>query len=206
MAHQTSPYEVIVADGGSTDMTRDIACNFAQVVDARRGRANQMNAGAAVASGDVLLFLHADTQLPLNALDMIRRATQDEAEAGIFRLKFNSDSPLLNFYSFFTRFKWPKFGFGDRGLFVQSDVFEQLGGFASIPVFEALDLVHRLHNRGKFVFLKGEVTTAARRFEKTGYLRQQLLNSYLWIRYMTGTPPDKLARLYRYDRAPAETE
>ena len=197
---QAHPFEVIVADGGSTDGTRAIAAPHATVIETERGRANQMNAGAAVANGEVLLFLHADTFLPGGALDLIRASAAKGARSGNFRLKFDITSPLLNFYSFFTRFKLRRFSFGDRGLFVQSSVFRQMGGFAAIPIFEDLEIVRRLHQRGGFVFLQAYVTTAARRFEKNGFLNQQLLNSYLWLRYLMGTPPSKLARLYKYEK------
>ncbi len=161
-----------------------------------------MNAGAAIATGDILLFLHADSQLPPNALDLIQQSAKNKIEAGNFRLAFDLSSPLLNFYSFFTRFKFPRFSFGDRGLFVRRDTFAQIGGFASIPIFEDLELACRLYHRGSFTFLKAYVTTAARRFEQHGHLKQQLLNAYLWIRYISGTSPEKLARLYKYNTAP----
>ncbi|MFK7843702.1 MAG: TIGR04283 family arsenosugar biosynthesis glycosyltransferase [Rhodothermales bacterium] len=196
---QEQPFEIIVADGGSADDTCNKAGMYARVIPTQRGRASQMNAGAADARGDVLLFLHADTHLPPNALHLIRQAVADNAVAGNFRLKFDTSSPLLSTYSFFTRFQFPRFSFGDRSLFVQTELFEHIGGFASIPIFEDLDLVSRLTKKGEFAYLHAYVVTAARRFEKNGLAKQQLLNAYLWIRYLLGTPPAKLAHHYTYE-------
>ncbi len=196
---QAGPFEVIVVDGGSVDDTVCLAERHAQVVTSKRGRANQMNAGANVARGEILLFLHADTHLPRNALADIRNAIAQNHRAGAFRLQFDASSPLLRFYSFFTRFESKHLCFGDRGLFVDARLFEHIGAFAPIPVFEDLDIVRRLTKHTRFVFLPSYVTTAARRFKKHGMLRQQLLNIYLWTRYMLGAAPKDLASLYNYD-------
>lgn len=199
LQQQQQPFEVIVVDGGSRDETVEIARQFAQVICAERGRANQMNAGAAASKGELLLFLHADSQLPPNGLALVRQAVDQEAQAGTFRLQFDNHSPLLGFYSFFTRFNFPKFSFGDRGLFVRTSLFQRVGGFAPIPIFEDLDIVKRLSYHGAFVFLSAYVTTAARRFERYGFLKQQLLNGFLWIKYVLGSPPEKLADRYKYN-------
>ena len=206
LQHQARPFEIIVADGGSGDATATIAKQYATVVHAKRGRANQMNAGAAASSGDVLLFLHADSKLPPDGLSQIRETLTQKAESGTFRLQFDTSSPLLGFYSFFTRFRLPKFSFGDRGLFVKRSLFDELGGFAAIPIFEDLEIVQRLHKRGSFTFLPSYVTTAARRFEQHGYLKQQLLNGYLWLSYQLGNSPESLASRYRYNTCSSPVE
>ncbi len=195
---QTPPFEIVVADGGSVDNTAAIAAPLAHVVQANRGRANQMNAGAQAANGDVLLFLHADTRLPANALALIRDAVSSGIQAGNFRLKFDTRSPLLNLYSFFTRFQCAHFSFGDRGLFVTKSRFDAIGGFAPVPIFEDLDFAGRLKKSGSFLFLDAYVTTSARRFEQHGVFRQQVRNTYLWTRYLLGTSPSQLAHLYPY--------
>ena len=207
LQRQTRPFEIIVADGGSDDNTAVISARYAHVVTSQvRGRAHQMNEGAAVANGDVYLFLHADTQLPDNALTAIREVLSQGTEAGTFRLQFDLQSPLLGCYSFFTRFNLPGFSFGDRGLFVKASLFKQLKGYASIPIFEDLEIVKRLHARGNFTFLPSYVTTAARRFERFGFFKQQTLNAYLWSRYQLGTAPEKLASRYAYETSPACAE
>ncbi len=199
---QPGPTEIIVADSGSTDGTREFAAIQAEVVTAEeRGRAQQMNAGAARATGSVLLFLHADTLLPPNGFAAIRRALADpEAEAGTFRLRFDQETPLLQLYSLATRLPWSRLAFGDRGLFVRRSVFEQIGGFPDWPIFEDLELAHRLARRGGFRYLSEAVTTSARRFEQNGALRQQLQNARLWAHYLAGTAPAKVAHRYGYER------
>jgi rSAM/selenodomain-associated transferase 2 len=197
---QPGPKKIIVVDGGSSDDTRRVAEPLAnRVLEAPRGRARQMNRGARAAAGDVLLFLHADTLLPPGGLAAIRRALADPtAEAGTFRLGFDRDAPLYRMYEAFTRLPWSRLCFGDRGLFVRRRVFETVGGFPDWPMFEDLELAHRLCERGGFRFLRERVTTSARRFEQAGRARQQLRNLYLWSCYLLGADPDSLTHLYPY--------
>lgn len=199
VSSQAEPHEIIVVDGGSLDATIAVASRGAQVLLAPRGRALQMNYGAADARGDVLLFLHADTQLPAAGLRQIRRAVSEGCEGGVFRLAFDHQSPLLRFYSFCTRLRTPRFCFGDRGIFVRRDVFEELGTYPETPLFEDLELARLLAGRGKFAFLPEYVTTSARRFLRHGPLRQQVRNAYLWFHYLAGTDPRRLSHLYSYD-------
>ena len=204
------PVELIVVDGGSTDRTCELAASYARVIQSARGRAVQMNAGAAEASGSVLVFLHADTRLPEGAFSIIRSVLEESvAESGAFRLAFDVRTPLLRFYSFCTRFHVPQICFGDRALFVRRSVFEEVGGFPPIPVFEDLEMVRLLHRRGGFRFQPQHAMTAARRFLHRGPLRQQLLNTYIWCRFMLGADPRKIAHLYAYDAsndAPERTD
>lgn len=196
---QPGPKEIIVVDGESTDDTASRAEPFACVLEAPRGRALQMNEGAAVARGDVFFFLHADTLPPPDGLATIRNTlTHSPAEAGTFRLRFDRETPLLRFYSWFTRLPWVRLCFGDRGLFVDRSAFEAVGGFPEWPIFEDLEMAYRLYQRGSFRFLSQSVITSARRFERHGALRQQLRNLYLWLHYVTGTAPERIAHLYRY--------
>lgn len=199
---QAGPLETVVADGGSDDATVDVASGRARVVQSPPGRGRQMNAGAAAARGDVLLFLHADTLLPPGALAAVRAVLADPAaEAGTFRLRFDRRSPLLRCYGACTWLPLPHLCFGDRGLFVRRTVFDAVGGYPEWPMFEDLELAARLHRRGGFHFLRSAVTTAARRFEAQGLVRQQLRNAYLWTHYQFGTDPRRLAHLYAYTDA-----
>lgn len=197
---QRGPKEAVVVDGGSTDGTpARAAAAGARVIAAARGRADQMNAGAARTHGSVLLFLHADTTLPEGALAAVRRALSDrQTDAGTFRLRFNRQTPLLRLYGLATRIRWRRFCYGDRGLFVRRRVFEAVGGYPDWPIFEDLELAGRLHRGGRFRYLPLEVTTAARRFERNGPLRQQLHNFLLWSRYLLGADPQAAACRYRY--------
>lgn len=195
---QAGPLEIVVVDGGSTDNTRSLArTHGATVLQAPRGRASQMNSGARQSCGSILLFLHADTRLPLNAVSRIRQVLADpDTTAGTFRLRFDTSTPLLRFYAWCTRWPWIRLCFGDRGQFVERSAFEAVDGFPDWPLFEDLELAARLNDHGGFRFLDAAVTTSARRFRRHGPLRQQLLNLYLWTHYLLGTDPARMASLY----------
>lgn len=195
---QPGPKEVIVVDGGSEDATREIAeQSGARVVTGRRGRARQMNAGAALAAGDVLLFLHADTRLSPGALDRVRDAlAAPDAVAGCFRLRFDRGGFWLWLWTRPLWMRWPRWAFGDRALFVRREAFDAVGGFPDQPIFEDLDLVQALQHAGRFVFLDTAVVTSARRYERAGALRQQLRNGALWAAWLAGVDPERVARFY----------
>lgn len=197
---QQEPFETIVVDGGSTDETRAHARNLgATVLSSDQGRALQMNRGAEQASGKVLLFLHADTLLPPHGLSSIRRALSEPgATSGTFRLQFDRSTPLLRFYAWCTRWPWIRLCFGDRGQFVHRSVFETVGGYPEWPLYEDLEFAARLQKQGGFRYLDAAVTTSARRFQKNGPLQQQLRNLYLWMYYMAGKDPERVAHLYPY--------
>lgn len=197
--------ELIVVDGGSEDATRPIALRYAdRVIQSAPGRSTQMNAGARHATAEVFVFVHADTQLPKDAIGSIAKALSDGADAGTFRLEFDYPNPLLTFYSFWTRFRLPLFCFGDRGLFVTRASFVATGGYPSIPIFEDLEMVRMLRQRGTFAYLPQTAVTSARRFKAKGILRQQWLNSKLWTRYLLGANPNELAHHYKYSHTDKE--
>ena len=192
--------EVIIADGGSADSTIRIAKDRANVVQAKRGRAWQMNAGARAASGSVLLFIHADTQLPAGAMHDIAAAVSAGFDGGTFRLAFDKPGSLLRrVSSWMTNVRSPLICFGDRGLFVTRETFETLGGYPEIPIFEDLELSAKLFRCCRFRFLESCVTTSARRFRQHGDFRRQWLNANLWVRYLLGAHFDELAQAYPYE-------
>jgi rSAM/selenodomain-associated transferase 2 len=198
VANQAGDMEVIVVDGGSTDRTRQVAQPYARVVQSEQGRGAQMNLGAQESRGEVLLFLHADSQLPPDALSQLKRVLGNpQTIGGTFMLRFDSPKFLLRLIAFFTRFRFRYFHYGDQGIFVRRAVFDQMGGFKRIPLMEDLDFFQRLHKVGRVVLLKQPVTTSARRFLKNGILQQQLLNVFLVFLYLLGAKSETLLKWYR---------
>lgn len=191
--------EVIVVDGGSEDGSADLAEGRAKVVRSGPGRARQMNAGAAVATGDVLLFLHADTFLPEGALELIDKGMADPSVVG-GRFRIELDNPLF-IYRMIGRMinlREAIFGgfTGDQAIFVKRDVFEALGGYRDLPLMEDLDLARRLKRAGKTVRLRAKVVTSARRWEKEGIAKTIVLMWFLRLAYLFGIDVRRLARLY----------
>jgi rSAM/selenodomain-associated transferase 2 len=194
---QNGDLEIIVVDGGSTDGTAEISKDHALVISSERGRAVQMNAGARQASGEALLFLHADSRLHPSSLNaLLQSLTDSETVGGTFTLRFDSDSFFFRLYAFFTRFRFRYFHYGDQGIFVKRSTFEQLGGFKEIPIMEDIDFLLRLRRKGRVALIDLPVTTSARRFLKRGVVRQQLLNASLVSLYVLGVKPEILSRWY----------
>jgi rSAM/selenodomain-associated transferase 2 len=193
---QPGEFEIIVADGGSSDDTVKLVQPYARVICCGRGRAIQMNVGARQTTGEALLFLYADTTLPPQGLAHLCQALAEGAVGGTFCLRFDLENFWLKLYTFFTRFRFRYFHYGDQGIFVKRTVFEQLGGFKEIPLMEDIDLICRLHQLGRVALIKTPVTTSARRYLEQGVVRQQLLNTWLVLLYMVGVSPQRLADWY----------
>ena len=193
--------ELIVADGDSRDATRDVAARLADtVVAAPRGRAAQMNAGAAVARGDVLLFLHADTQLPDGFADAVAQALNDPGVVGGY-FAIALDAPgwryRLTERLISGRSRLTGVATGDQAIFVRRAIFQALGGFAPLPLMEDIDLMRRLRHSGRVAALPERVVSSARRWERNGFWRTVLLMWTLRLAYYAGVSPDTLARWYR---------
>lgn len=191
-------FEIIVADGGSHDGTIQIASKMGvDVVRAPIGRAVQMNRGAELARGEVLLFLHADTFLPQNAHSLIAEALiRPGAVGGCFRLGFDQGNYLLRSIAFFTRFSFRLFHYGDQAFFIRSSAFEKLQGYRLYPIMEDLDLWLRMCREGKVVVISRPVITSSRRFLRNGIVRQQLVNIVLVILFLFGVKPQRLKWFY----------
>lgn len=195
--------EVIVVDGGSHDATLERAQLRAdRIVLAARGRALQMNAGAERASGDVLLFLHADTRLPaeaacvvLNGLDQSRRVW------GRFDVKIDGRSRLLPMVAWLMRLRSRLTGIatGDQAIFLRREAFQAVGGFPPIALMEDIAICKRLKRLGRPLCLRACVTTSGRRWEKNGVLSTILLMWRLRFAYFLGADPKQLARQYGYE-------
>ncbi|MBA2114174.1 TIGR04283 family arsenosugar biosynthesis glycosyltransferase [Bremerella alba] len=195
-----SDLEVIVADGGSTDDTAEIASeNQAKVVVCNRGRGIQMNAGAAIASGETLLFLHADAQLPVRYDDIIQNMLRGKAVAGAFRLQIDHDTPGLRMVARLAnlRSRMLQRPYGDQGLFLRSQTFYELGGFRNWPLMEDFEFVQRLRKRGPIGLANDAMTVSARRWQKRGVVQTTCLNQAIVLAWRIGISPQRLATWYR---------
>jgi len=192
-------YELLIVDGGSSDETVAIAERYGRVLYSERGRAKQMNAGGAAATGDVLLFLHADTSLPDGALDVIEKAlAPPKVVGGAFRLCFNCNLWPYRLVAFTTnvRSRVRTLFTGDQAYFIRTESFRAVGGYPDQPLMEDLEIILRLRKIGKVVLLPHYVTTSARRHEKVGLLRTVLFMWYLRTLYKFGVSPEQLQRMY----------
>jgi rSAM/selenodomain-associated transferase 2/rSAM/selenodomain-associated transferase 1 len=193
--------EVIVVDGGSEDDTVDLAtCCGAKVIQSNPCKAVQMNAGASVATGHVLVFLHADTLLPKHFKKQILSAlNQDSVAAGAFRLTIDSTITGIRFIERMTylRSRYLRMPYGDQALFMRKTLFDDIGGFPEMPIMEDFILIHRLKRKGKIVLLPESVMTSPRRWLHLGIIKTWLINQMIVIAYYLGIPPERLTRWYR---------
>jgi rSAM/selenodomain-associated transferase 2 len=196
--------EVIVVDGGSEDGTARIAAPLAdRVIEAPRGRARQMNAGAAVAKGDVLVFLHADTALPDGALEAIRRGLDATGALwGRFDALIAGSETMLAAVAVFMNWRSRLSGIatGDQAIFVTRAAWEAVGGFPDIPLMEDVAISEQLRALSRPACLRERVVTSARRWERDGVLRTILLMWRLRFAYAMGVDPHRLARRYGVER------
>jgi rSAM/selenodomain-associated transferase 2 len=193
--------DIVVVDGGSRDGSLDIAARVpgVRVVSSLRGRARQMNRGGAASTGDVLLFLHADTLLPAGAADAIEQALRDPGVAyGRFDVTFDNPRPVFRTIAGLMNLRSRLTGIctGDQGIFVRRTAFERLGGYPEIPLMEDVELTRRLKRFGRLASLALRVTTSARRWERNGVARTIALMWTLRLLYFCGVGPDRLHRWY----------
>lgn len=200
--------EVIVVDGGSTDGSREYLHQQAsfRVIEAECGRGMQLNAGARIATGDVLLFLHCDCVLPQDSLqEIVRALASDTVAGGCFLVRFTEQNPgslRLVAWGINSRSRLTRTGTGDQAIFLRRSVYEALGGFAAWPLFEDIDLVARIKQRGRFVVLPKSATISARRWLTYGVWRTTLLMYALRAGYYAGVSPFRLKEWFDDIRSP----
>jgi len=201
--------EVIVVDGGSSDRSREEARpRCARLLVAPRGLARQMNAGAAAAGGDALVFVHADTLVPPTFAGDIALALADPmVVGGRFDLRLDDGARLFGLIGWLisARSRLSRTGTGDQAIFVRREVFDRLGGYRDLAVCEDLDLARRLKRAGRVACLRSRVTTSARRWRERGVLATTARMWFIRAAFLLGVPPARLARLYNRG-GPVENE
>ena len=200
-AQQAENIEVIVVDGDSGDSTRDIArSSGAVVLTSSPPRAQQMNLGAAMASGDILLFLHADTLLPEGYDQVVRRClTKPKVAAGAFELRIDAPHGAMRIMEQVAnwRSRFLKKPYGDQALFMSGATYRAVGGYPVLPIMEDYEIIRRLGKKGHIVTLPVPVLTSARRWLRLGAWRTWAVNQAVVIAYYLGVAPRVLARFYR---------
>jgi rSAM/selenodomain-associated transferase 2 len=191
--------EIIVADGGSTDGTADIAPRFCdQLVESQRSRARQMNTGAHAAHGDVLWFVHADAELPLQCLDEITRIMKDSnVIGGYFRIRLPG-ALIYRLTDGFAHYAGLLFRIrcGDHGIFCRRTAFFDIGGFPTVPLMEDVEFFRRLHRYGRVVHSKKRIVVSPRRYEAIGRARLTFAYGLIATLYIFGVSPSMLAPIY----------
>lgn len=200
--------ELILIDGGSHDQTALILRDWANsgngmypriICSGPPSRAEQMNEGAKQATGDILLFLHADSGLPSKGFEAILFALQSSsAHGGAFRLRIDSPLFSLKIISIMANLRsvFLKLPYGDQGYFIRRDTFIKLGGYRGMPLMEDIDFIRRLNQHGRIILLKESVTTSPRRWDQKGVVYTSFRNIVLFILYYLGVSPLRLAKWY----------
>jgi rSAM/selenodomain-associated transferase 2 len=192
--------EIIVADGGSTDGTKEKATAAGAIfLECRsKGRAAQMNEGAEIAKGEILYFLHADTIPPDDFIKDIIASIEAGAGSGCFRLAFDHDHWFLKANCWFTRFDVNLIRFGDQSLFLKKELFLKSGGFnTGYIVMEDQEIISRLKRLGKFKVIPKPVITSARKYKENGIYKTQGIFFLIWFMYYLGFSQQKLVQTYK---------
>ena len=193
--------EIIVVDGGSTDNTFVLVKQIgATVITVTEGRGAQMNGGAAIASGEILLFLHGDTQLPVNYQAIITETLlQPNVIAGAFELAIDGAAKSLRLVEMLVKIRshFCSLPYGDQAIFLTKKIFIEVGGFAPLPIMEDFEFIQRLQGQGKIAIAPASVITSPRRWQKLGIIKTTLINQLIILGYYLGISPLKLKNFYR---------
>jgi rSAM/selenodomain-associated transferase 2 len=195
--------EIIIVDGGSQDNTTDLCIPLAdKIIQSPRGRAIQMNAGAKIATGKFLLFLHADTSLPANSLNLIEQGLSKKNYWGRFDVQLSGNHFMFQMIAFFINWRSRLTGVstGDQTLFVKKKLFYQAGQFPEIPLMEDIAICKKLKKHSVPLCLKAKVITSSRRWQNFGIFRTVLLMWWLRLLYFLGCNPESLSKLYSKSR------
>jgi len=190
--------EVILVDGGSTDISLLLAPAFnVKIIKTIKGRGIQMNTAAKIASGDILIFVHADTFIPDNARQLIENEfANPNIKVATFRLGFDADHKILNFYSKFSNYDSMFTKFGDQSIIIRKYFYDELGGFPDWSIFEDVQLLSKARKQTKIKILDAAVVTSARKFLLSGIVRTQIQNAFLFVQYFLGLDQTKIALSY----------
>ncbi len=191
--------EVICVDGGSQDKTTTVANQHgAQVIHSDRGRAKQMNFGAAHASGEILYFLHADTFTPDHFDQLILDSVDQGYESGCFWMKFDTKNPFLRFFAYMSRINHTLCRGGDQSLFVKRDLFLKTKGFnEAYFIYEDTEFITRLYRETAFKILPDAVLTSARKYREKGWIKVQFHFAMIHLKNYFGAKPEELYRYYQ---------
>lgn len=195
-------HELIIVDGGSADSSVSIAEKYGKVVTSARGRAKQLNAGAVAASGDILIFLHADIWLEPGALTAVETALSSGYIGGGFHQKIDGESILYRIIEMAgnIRGRYLQVFYGDSGIFLARADFEKVGGFPEVPILEEMEFSKVLRKLGKTTLVTPCIHISARRWETRGIVRTTLNNWLITLLYFLKVSPVMLAKLYRHIR------
>jgi rSAM/selenodomain-associated transferase 2 len=196
--------EIIIVDGDPEGLTlKAISHDDVRQLKSSRGRWIQMNEGAKNAKGNMLLFLHADTELPLDAMRLIATAMKDKRYvAGAFNLGIKSERFVFRAIesAVSLRSRITRIPFGDQAIFVRKNYFDEIGGYKDIPIMEDVEIMERIRKRGDKIFIiPQKVHTSSRRWEQEGVLHCTLRNWFLQILYLLRISPHRLSQFYRYN-------